>query len=87
MVSSNFIAHHREFDHAEQTVYEHLHEVSFICKQLTEKIGLADAGELLRLLHDFGKYSKQFQSYVQSAAGKMNPDIDNEYVDAKYTTG
>lgn len=82
-----YIAHHRSFDKKNQYVKEHLEEVSNICKTLTGKINLGEAGEILGLLHDFGKYSLEFQSYIQSATGILNQDIDDGYVDAKSLKG
>jgi CRISPR-associated endonuclease/helicase Cas3 len=84
---NEFIAHFRSYDHKKQSVYEHLTGVSDICSQLTGKIGLPDAGSLLGLLHDFGKYSEQFQRYIHSAVGLLDPDIDDEYVDVKAHQG
>jgi CRISPR-associated endonuclease/helicase Cas3 len=51
------------------------------------KINFPDAGELLGLLHDFGKFSQEFQVYIQSATGMLNPDVDDEYVDAAALRG
>jgi CRISPR-associated endonuclease/helicase Cas3 len=82
-----FIAHRRESDGKIQTLYEHLNEVSVICSQLTAKLGLPDVGRLLGLLHDFGKYSHVFQNYIKSATDILDPDIDDEYVDAKSLKG
>ncbi|MBU0729841.1 MAG: CRISPR-associated helicase Cas3' [Proteobacteria bacterium] len=87
MKSNRFIAHHRKFDQTAQTVREHLEGVCGTCRDLAEKIGVPSAGELLGLLHDFGKYSKQFQTYIQSATGMLNPDVDDEYVDATSLRG
>jgi len=84
---NSFIAHRRKSDQTEQSVREHLEEVSLICRCLSEKIGVPGAGELLGLLHDIGKYSKQFQAYIQSATGMLNPDVDDEYVDATALRG
>jgi CRISPR-associated endonuclease/helicase Cas3 len=84
---TKFIAHFRVSDGTEQSVEEHLENVSIICSQRTRKIGLPDTGELLGLLHDFGKFSQQFQHYIQSATGLLNPDIDGEYVDSKSLKG
>ena len=50
----------------EQTVTEHLKNVSLICKANANKIRFGKAGELIGLLHDFGKYSTKFQSYIKS---------------------
>ena len=87
MESSNFIAHRRKCDNKDQTVQEHLIEVSLICRRLAEKVVAPDAGELLGLLHDFGKYSQQFQIYLQSATGMLNPDVDDEFVDFEVLKG
>jgi CRISPR-associated endonuclease/helicase Cas3 len=87
MTGRNFIAHRRTSDQTSQTVREHLEDVSLISRCLAEKIGAADVGELLGLLHDFGKYSKHFQTYIQSATGMLAPDIDDEYVDATALRG
>ena len=84
---TEFIAHYRQFDKTEQSVSEHLTSVAEICRQLTAKIGLADAGELLGLLHDFGKYSSKFQQYIQSSTGLLNQDIDDDYVDSSTLKG
>ena len=87
MESSNFIAHRRKCDNKDQTVQEHLIEVSLICRRLAEKVVAPDTGELLGLLHDFGKYSQQFQIYLQSATGMLNPDVDDEFVDFEALKG
>ena len=81
------IAHRRIADQTEQTVTEHLLEVAAISGSLTEKTALPEAGRLLGLLHDLGKYRTDFQEYIKSATGMLNPDIDNEYVDAKALKG
>lgn len=87
MKSDCFIAHRRESDQTEQSVREHLEDVSLISRCLAEKIGVPDIGELLGLLHDLGKYSQKFQEYIKSATGMLNPDIDDEYVDAATLRG
>ena len=72
MEINKFIAHRRKCDNKDQSVQEHLIEVSRICCRLAKKIIVPDAGELLGLLHDFGKYSQQFQLYLQSATGILS---------------
>jgi len=59
-MDDGFIAHRRESDGKVQTICDHLQEVATICAWLTDKIKLPDAGRLLGLLHDFGKYSLRF---------------------------
>lgn len=80
------IAHVRKSDGEKQELRVHLTEVSAICQKLAAKLGLPSAGLLIGLLHDFGKYSQQFQLYIQSATGVINPDED-DYVDAKGLKG
>lgn len=77
-----YIAHVRTTDKEKQTLAIHLQEVADITKKLSSKINVAEAGELIGLLHDFGKYSTAFQNYIQSGTGLLNPDMDANYVDA-----
>jgi len=78
---SSSVAHFRESDGAEQSVDEHLEGVSNAARVFAGKIGLASTGELIGLLHDLGKYSSEFQTYLGSAVGKIDADSD-EFVDA-----
>jgi CRISPR-associated endonuclease/helicase Cas3 len=56
-----YIAHVREIDQHIQNVSEHLSEVAEIAQKLAAKINVAEAGQIIGLLHDFGKYSTAFQ--------------------------
>ena len=71
------IAHVRESDKAVQSVEVHLIETAEIAQALAKKLDLPESGELLGLMHDFGKYSQAFQEYIKAAAG-VNPDVDVE---------
>ena len=64
----------------------HLTEVGELAAGFAEKLGLTDAGRLLGLLHDFGKYSHEFQNYIQSATGGMDQDDEN-WLDARLLKG
>jgi CRISPR-associated endonuclease/helicase Cas3 len=81
-----YIAHRREKDGATQTLEDHLLGVASIAKSLAAKIGLKEQGELIGLLHDLGKYSKEFQGYLRSAVRLINPDED-DFVDARGLKG
>lgn len=69
-----------------QLLSDHLINVSLNAKLFSEKIDLANAGKLIGLLHDLGKYSDDFQTYLGSATGLINQDED-EYVDSKGLKG
>lgn len=81
------IAHYCEKDGKIQSVAEHLQGVSEKTKSFAGKIGLSQQGELIGLLHDLGKYSSSFQSYLGSAVGLLRQDEDEEFVDAKGLRG
>jgi CRISPR-associated endonuclease/helicase Cas3 len=86
-VMPEMIAHYREVDGEKQYVHLHLTNVSNLAGGLAGKIGLARAGQLLGLLHDLGKYSSAFQAYIQSATELLDPDRDDEWVDAASLKG
>ncbi len=82
----SYIAHYRSCDQTEQTVLQHLTEVGQLSASFASKAGLGDLGLLLGLLHDFGKYSQQFQRYIQSAEGLLDPD-GVEFIDSRKFKG
>ena len=63
-----------------QTLESHLREVAALTERFAAKAGLPLAGRLIGLLHDFGKYSDEFQRYILSAVGCIKPD-DPDYID------
>ncbi|EIW20399.1 MULTISPECIES: CRISPR-associated helicase/endonuclease Cas3 [Pelosinus] len=81
-----FVAHVRDLDKKVQTLWDHLREVSYLTGQFTEKIGLRKHGELIGLLHDIGKASREFNQYIRSATGLIGPN-DSEYIDPKEKRG
>jgi CRISPR-associated endonuclease/helicase Cas3 len=52
-----------------------------------EKIGIELAGQLVGLAHDLGKYTQEFLDYISSAAGMLDPDCDENWVDARSLKG
>lgn len=75
-----FIAHRRD-DGDCQSLVQHLLEVALMARHFSAKIGLGPSGELMGLLHDLGKYSREFQQYLRSAVGLLEQDKDDEYID------
>ncbi len=80
------IAHWRASDSTPQYLHNHLQNVAAFSGSLSKKIRLEVAGELIGLLHDLGKYSKEFRDYINSALGLINPDED-DYVDSAAIRG
>ncbi|TAM21111.1 MAG: CRISPR-associated endonuclease Cas3'', partial [Candidimonas sp.] len=80
------IAHVRQADNAHQALRAHLGQVGEIASRLASKLDLANAGALIGLMHDFGKYSQAFQRYIRSATGRIDADAD-DFVDAKALKG
>lgn len=81
-----YIAHVKTEDGAQQLVLDHLKEVGDIAAVFARKINAESAGRLIGLLHDFGKYSQEFQQYIQSATGLIEQD-DELYVDSVLLKG
>ena len=77
-VNFDYIAHVRKADGQPQFLQTHLTETAEIAKLLAAKLALDHAGELLGLMHDFGKYSRKFQKYIHDETGLFNPDLDDE---------
>ncbi|AKG04812.1 CRISPR-associated helicase/endonuclease Cas3 [Salimicrobium jeotgali] len=68
----NFIAHVREEDGREQMLRDHLVEVKELGEKFGEPLHLSYTIGLAGLLHDIGKYTVEFQTYLNEAVN--NPD-------------
>lgn len=68
----DFIAHIRKSDGEVQTVNEHLRAVQANCERYGGKIGAKHLAGLAGLLHDVGKNTNGFKTYIELAAA--NPD-------------
>ena len=77
-MSVKFIAHVRQADKLEQSVATHLTETAAIARELAAKLDLSAAGELIGLMHDFGKYSKKFQKRIYENNGLEFYDYDED---------
>lgn len=52
-----------------QSVSEHCHNTAKYAAAALEPVGLSAAGEMAGLLHDLGKYTQKFQSYIKDGIG------------------
>ncbi len=73
----DLIAHIRKKDKKKQLLRTHLREASQQAEGFAAKIGLPEIGRILGLLHDFGKASQEYQDYLRTQEGLINPDEDN----------
>lgn len=80
------IAHWRVCDKKPHLLSDHLFDVSRLASCFANKLHAINTGELLGLLHDLGKYSKEFQDYINPALNLVNCDED-DYVDANAQRG
>jgi len=70
------LAHRREKDGEEQNLLTHLIETSQLSERFATKIGLPEIGNIVGLLHDFGKASIKYQNYLRTNQGLIIPDED-----------
>ena len=81
-------AHIGEAEH--QLLSDHLIGVAARCSKFARKLGLEKSGELIGLLHDLGKATKEFQEYLLScvndgtARTQSRSKIDHSTAGAQY---
>lgn len=67
-----YIAHIRKSDGRRESVHDHLMAVRLYAEKLGGKIGMKHLAGLSGLLHDMGKYTTEFRTYLEEAVA--NPD-------------
>lgn len=72
------IAHTRNSGNETQSLLDHLLATAAISGQFGTKFGMGTNTYLLGLLHDLGKASTAFQSYIRASSGTENPDHAGE---------
>ncbi|MEG2054619.1 MAG: CRISPR-associated endonuclease Cas3'', partial [Oscillospiraceae bacterium] len=66
MGNTAFLAHINE-ENEKQTLKVHLQTTSMLCGQFADKINCKNIGLLCGLLHDIGKYTSRFNTYLLNA--------------------
>lgn len=66
-----------------QPLEEHLCHTAEFCGTFLAPCGFGGTGRLLGLLHDLGKYSREFQNYIRSATGLLKEGDPGFAPDAK----
>lgn len=77
-------AHIRESDRKAQTVEEHCKEVAIIAEQYVKKLGLKYLPKLQAYLHDAGKLTSDFNSYISGESKFRRGDIDHCFAGARF---
>ncbi|WJE61139.1 CRISPR-associated helicase Cas3' [Bacillus mycoides] len=77
----NYIAHIRESDKQVQTVEEHLLGVKELAETYGEKIGIKHLAGLAGMLHDLGKYTDGFRTYILEAVNNSESPSKRGSVD------
>lgn len=77
-------AHIRKSDGKAQTVEEHCKEVAVIAVQYVEKLGLKYLPKLQAYLHDVGKLTCDFNSYISGESKFRRGELDHCFAGARY---
>lgn len=85
MVPSVLLAHIDPISHREQTLVAHSGNVADFCEQFCEKIGLENLGRIVGLLHDSGKATSSFQTYLMTGDNSMRGKILHSFCGARYS--
>jgi len=67
-----------------QPLDEHLKNVAQLAAGFAERFGLSETGEIIGLLHDFGKYSHEFQEYIKRSSNIKKGDVDHSTAGAQF---
>lgn len=80
----DYAAHIRKKDNAVQTVFEHSNAVAELAQKYAKKIGMAEIAAIQGLIHDIGKLTEDFNSYIHGESGFSRGEIDHSFAGAKY---
>jgi CRISPR-associated endonuclease/helicase Cas3 len=75
MAFTDFFAHIKSPEE-KQPLSDHILSVSAFTSRFAEKLGMPRVGALIGLAHDLGKYSTDFQEYIQKVAGDAAMEME-----------
>ncbi len=79
-----YTAHIRESDRTEQSVEAHCRQTAMLAARYGKPAGLEKTAEAAGYLHDIGKFSSAFHSYIHGDNSCKRGDIDHSFAGAKY---
>lgn len=85
MASFVLLAHIDPNGRCTQTLAAHSKNVAELCGKFCEKIGLKSLGKLVGLLHDSGKATSAFQTYLKTGDDSMRGKIPHSFCGARYS--
>ena len=74
LIIQNYYAHSRGDPPEYQPLDEHLLNTAKLAKKFADKFGVGQLGYSTGILHDIGKYSPEFQSYITELKSHRGPD-------------
>ena len=80
----DYIAHIRQTDRKEQTVFAHCRQTAVLAAQYGQLTGLSASAELAGWLHDIGKLTSDFNDYIHGNHQFSRGELDHSFAGAKY---
>ena len=81
------VAHIRPTDEKEQSVEEHCLSTARLAEQYAAAVGMKALARTAGKLHDMGKLTEAFDSYIRGRSSAKRGDIDHCFAGAKYLSG
>ena len=81
-----FAAHISTDKKRKQSVWQHCKNTSEICADNCDSFEAYNIGKLVGLLHDMGKFCRDFDNYIRGSSKFRRGEIDHSYAGAKFIT-